>query len=147
TAFSPRCWATSNTRRTFLPVLGSVLVVSIAFRIAGSSPSNSTSTTAPMTWISLPLDLPVEGAMMFSLSLDRGSAGDDFDQLLGDLRLAGTVHLNGEGLDKVARIARGIVHRRHLGGKEAGLVLEQRGEELHRDVLRQQRLQDGVLVR
>ena len=56
TAFSPRCWATSNTRRNFLPVRASVLVVSSAFRIAGSSPSNSTSTTAPMIWIRRPLD-------------------------------------------------------------------------------------------
>ena len=63
------------------------------------------------------------------------------------LRLAGTVHLDGEGLDHVARIAGGIVHRRHLGGEEAGLVLQQRGQQLHRDVLRQQRLQDGVFVR
>ena len=44
TVFSPRCWATSSTRR--VPLLS----VSRAFRMAGSSPSNSTSTTAPMTW-------------------------------------------------------------------------------------------------
>ena len=44
TVFSPRCWATSSTRR--LPWF----VVSSALRIAGSSPSNCTSTTAPVTW-------------------------------------------------------------------------------------------------
>jgi hypothetical protein len=44
TVFSPRCCATSSTRR--LPWLS----VSSAFRIAGRSPSNCTSTTAPMTW-------------------------------------------------------------------------------------------------
>jgi hypothetical protein len=58
TAFSPRCWATSNTRRTSLPVLASTFLVSSAFRIAGSSPfSKETSTTAPITWRSLPLAL------------------------------------------------------------------------------------------
>ena len=55
TMFSPRCWATSSTRRTGSPVFWSVLVVSRAFRIAGRGPSNSTSTTAPMTWAMRPL--------------------------------------------------------------------------------------------
>ena len=63
------------------------------------------------------------------------------------LRLAGTVHLDGEGVDQVACVARGVVHRGHLGGVEAGLVLEQRGKDLHRDVLRQQLGQDRHFVR
>ena len=49
TTFSPRCWATSRTRRKGSPVFWSVLVHSSAFRIAGRAPVNSTSTTAPMT--------------------------------------------------------------------------------------------------
>src|SRR6185312_2995602 len=159
TAFSPRCWATSNTRRTGLPVLASVLVVSSAFRMAGSSPSNSTSTTAPMTWLRRPLEVVLLMAFSFSsvwavrLSpharkfLNGGGAGDDFDQFRRDLGLTGAVHLDGEGVDQVARIARGIVHRRHLGGEEAGLVLEHRRQQLHRNVLGQQGLQDRVLVR
>src|SRR5579863_536347 len=106
TAFSPRCWATSNTRRNFLPVRASMLVVSSALRIAGSSPSNSTSTTAPMIWIRRPLDW----LMACLFLLDGGGAGDDFNQLLGDLRLAGAVHLDGKGVDKIACIAGGIVH-------------------------------------
>ncbi|SIT57496.1 hypothetical protein BQ8794_40095 [Mesorhizobium prunaredense] len=48
TVFSPRCWATSSTRR--LPTL----TVSSAFRIAGRCSPNCTSTTAPMTWRTLP---------------------------------------------------------------------------------------------
>ncbi|CDX23150.1 conserved hypothetical protein [Mesorhizobium plurifarium] len=48
TVFSPRCWATSSTRR--LPTLS----VSSAFRMAGRWSSNCTSTTAPMTWRTLP---------------------------------------------------------------------------------------------
>src|SRR5476651_1823292 len=127
TAFSPRCCATSNTRRTCRPVLASMFLVSSAFRMAGSWPSgNSTSTTAPMTWLRRPFAL-----LMVSTFLNSCGAGDDFNQLLGDLRLAGTVHLDGEGLDHVARVAGGVVHRRHLGGEEAGLVLQQRGQQLH----------------
>ena len=53
TTFSPRCWATSSTRR--LPPLS----VSSAERIGGSSPSNATSTTAPMTWLTRPVRLLV----------------------------------------------------------------------------------------
>ncbi len=53
TTFSPRCWATSSTRR--LPPLS----VSSADRIGGSSPSNATSTTAPMTWLTRPVRLLV----------------------------------------------------------------------------------------
>src|ERR1700761_7910690 len=143
TAFSPRCCATSNTRRTFLPVRGSVLVVSSAFKIAGRAPSNSTSTTAPMIWIRRPLDL----LMACLFLLDGGGAGDDFNQLLGDLRLTGTVHLNGEGFDHVARVACGIVHRRHLRRIETGLIVQHGGEQLHRDILGQQRFQNGVFIR
>ena len=48
TVDSPRCCATSSTRR--LPWFS----VSSALRIAGSWPSNCTSTTAPMTWVMCP---------------------------------------------------------------------------------------------
>ena len=46
---SPRCCATSSTRR--LPLL----VVSSALRISGRCPSNCTSTTAPMTCVMRPV--------------------------------------------------------------------------------------------
>ena len=48
TVRSPKCWATSRTRR--LPSLS----VSSAFRISGKTPSNWTSTTAPITCAILP---------------------------------------------------------------------------------------------
>ena len=51
TTFSPRCWATSRTRR--LPPLS----VTSAVRIGGRSPSNATSTTAPITWLMRPTRL------------------------------------------------------------------------------------------
>src|SRR6185437_12079349 len=151
TVFSPRCWATSNTRRTGWPVLGSILVVSSALRIAGSSPSNWTSTTAPITWVRRPLALA--GApcadMTASLvnSLERRCAGNDLDKFGRYLRLARAVHLDGEGIDQVARIARGVVHRGHLRGEESGLILQQRHQKLDADVLRQELFEDRALVR
>src|SRR4051812_20784577 len=113
TVFSPRCWATSSTRRKGWPVRWSTLVVSSALRIAGRWPSNSTSTTAPMICDRRPVATPwtARGAddfavggfgaalraagflaaavvAMGSSGLERFGAGDDLDQLLGDLRLA-----------------------------------------------------------
>jgi hypothetical protein len=90
---SPRCWATSSTRR--LPLL----VVSSAFRIAGSAPSNCTSTTAPMTWVTLPALAGMEAFGAFAIvcltpgSSERLGARNDFDEFLGDLRLTLTVVL------------------------------------------------------
>ncbi len=54
--------------------------------------------------------------------------------------------MNGERLDEIARVARGVVHRGHLGGEETGLVLQQRRQQLHGDILRQQRGKDFALV-
>ena len=56
TLLPPKCWATSRTRRWSVPS------TSRALRIGGSSPSNWTSTTAPMTWEILPFATLVENA-------------------------------------------------------------------------------------
>jgi hypothetical protein len=40
---------------------GSPFLVSSALRIAGSCPSNCTSTTAPMTWVMCPTGLAMDG--------------------------------------------------------------------------------------
>src|SRR5580704_11416474 len=158
TVFSPRCWATSSTSRTASPLRWSWLVVSSADRMAGRWPSNSTSTTAPITWVMRPVATPcgsVSAGLVASIvamcglgsRLKRLGAGDDLDQLLGDLRLAGSVHDQGQAGDHVAGVAGGVVHSRHLGGVEAGVILEHGGEQLHADVARQQGGEDGFLVR
>src|SRR3954453_22833270 len=126
TVDSPRCCATSSTRR--LPPF----LVSIAFRMAGRCPSNCTSTTAPMTWVMRPVWLA--GVAMSSLlririlnnrqsdracrRLHRLGAGDDFDQLLGDHGLTGSVVDQGLLADHVAGVAGGVVHRAHLRAVE-----------------------------
>src|SRR5271168_2810709 len=157
TVFSPRCWATSRTRRNGAPVFWSVLVVSSALRMAGRWPSNSTSTTAPMIWTTRPVATPggslVSGAVSVMVMsglcfrLEGLGAGDDFDQLLGDLRLAGTVHDELVSGDHLAGVAGGVVHRRHLRGEEAGLVFQHGREDLGGQVARQQGGEDGLLVR
>ena len=65
----------------------------------------------------------------------------------GDRRLALAVVLDRQAVDHVAGVARRIVHRGHLRAVEAGLVLEQRAIDLHRDVARQEVGEDLLLVR
>src|SRR6266550_3247838 len=152
TVDSPRCCATSSTRR--LPPF----CVSSAFRMAGRCPSNCTSTTAPMTCVIRPLWL-AGVAMNLSPSnsksqaivdmrlSERLGAGDDFNQLLGDHRLTGSIIDEGLLADHVAGIAGGVVHRAHLRAVERRVVFQQRAEDLHREIARQKTGQDFVLLR
>mmetsp|Transcript_29261 Transcript_29261/g.93797 ORF Transcript_29261/g.93797 Transcript_29261/m.93797 type:complete len:206 (-) Transcript_29261:160-777(-) len=70
TVFSPRCCATSSTRR------GSSLATftSRALRMGGSSPSNCTSTTAPMTCVTLPVAPSTTGAAWNERAADGAAA-------------------------------------------------------------------------
>ena len=74
-------------------------------------------------------------------------AGDDLDQFLGDHRLAGAVV--GERLlaDHLAGVAGGVVHRRHLRAVERRRVLDERAENLHREIARQELFEDILFVR
>src|SRR5437879_355829 len=151
TVDSPRCWATSSTRR--LPLL----VVSSAFRIAGRWPSNCTSTTAPMTWVIFPVALAILVLVTLQIKfaalleqrprLECFSARDDLDQFLGDHRLARAIVDQRLLADHVAGIARRVVHRAHLGAVERRVVLQQRAEDLHREIGRQQLGENLVFLR
>src|SRR5262245_41940997 len=102
TVFSPRCCATSSTSR--LPLLS----VSSAFRMAGRWPSNWTSTTAPITWVTRPTCDPfpfVIVILVLARRLHRLGARNDLDQFLGDLRLALTVVAQRQPVDHVAGVA------------------------------------------
>ena len=79
--------------------------------------------------------------------LERFGARNDFDEFLGDLRLALAVVLDRQLVDHVAGIARGIVHGAHPRALFGGRVFEQRPEDLHRDVARQEIGEDLALVR
>src|SRR5580658_4399409 len=150
TVDSPRCCATSSTRR--LPPF----LVSRELRIAGSWPSNCTSTTAPMTWVMRPVWLAGVAMKILSFEFylkrpsplsDRLGAGDDFNQLLGDHRLTGPVVDQGLLADHVAGIAGGVVHRAHLRAVERGVVFQQRAKNLHRQIAWQQAAQNLIFFR
>src|SRR6202167_1760124 len=145
TVDSPRCWATSSTRR--LPWF----LVSSALRIAGRWSSNFTSTTAPMTWVMRPTLLAIMSSSQIGSQrqclLQSFGAGDDLDQFLGDHRLAGAVVGERRLADQPARVTGGVVHRRHLRAVERRRVLDERAENLHREIARQKLFQDILFVR
>src|SRR3954465_8068497 len=78
---------------------------------------------------------------------DRLGAGDDLDQLLGDLGLTGSVIDLGLLADHFAGVAGRVVHRAHLSAVERGVVFQQRAENLDRDIARQQSGEKLVLFR
>src|SRR5579863_699624 len=146
TVDSPRCWATSSTRR--LPPL----LVSSELRIAGSWPSNCTSTTAPMTWVTRPTWLAAVAIdcllqSEFRSRSDCFRTGDDFDEFLGDHGLARAVVDQRLLADHVAGVARGVVHRAHLRAVERSVVFQKRAEDLNREVARQEPRQNLVFFR
>jgi hypothetical protein len=67
-------------------------------------------------------------------------------EAIGDHRLTGAVVAKRLLADHLPGIAGGIVHRAHLRAVERGVVLEQRPENLHRNVARQDVGEDLLLV-
>src|SRR5574341_1119051 len=118
TVFSPRCCATSSTSR--LPWFWACS----AFRMAGRSPSNWTSTTAPRTWVILPTRFFAMGSFLQTdarrAPLQGLGAGDDLDQFLGDVGLPRPVVVDGQAVDHVAGVAGRAIHRRHARALLAG---------------------------
>src|ERR1700760_859793 len=109
-----------------------------------------------MTWVTRPtwlaavamklsFEIPYLNDRRLVRASERLGAGDDLDQLLGDLGLTGSVVDLGLLADHFARVAGGIVHRAHLGAVERRVVFQKRPEHLHRDVARQQAGKDFVL--
>ena len=69
-------------------------------------------------------------------------AGDDFHDLLRDLRLALAVHLQGEVLDEVGGVLGRVAHRRHAGAVLGRGRLEQRAVDRDLDVGGDEPLED-----
>src|SRR5438067_2943854 len=141
--FSPRCWATSMVRLSGLSeMLGFDSVKAV--KISGSEPAgNSTSTTGPITWVTLPtFDISfIATAAIYGSLFHRLGAGDDLHQLLGDRRLAGAVVLERKSPDHLVGVLRGGVDRRHPCTMLRGLGLEQGAPDRHRQLPRNQRLE------
>src|SRR4051812_20340234 len=79
--------------------------------------------------------------------LERLGAGDDLDQLLGDNSLASAVVVHRQAVDHFAGITRRVVHRGHPRTLFAGHILQQRGIDLHCEIVRQQLGQDFLFAR
>src|SRR5690606_5113759 len=99
-------------------------------------PSNSMSTTGPMTWTTFPTFVATASATDMCLFPHRFrpladlGARNDLDDLARDRGLPDLVHLEGQRFHHLARVARRRIHRRHLRGKERGIRLEQRSQHL-----------------
>src|SRR5688572_15128136 len=118
TLLPPRCWATSaRTERFSSPRVKSIVM---AWRISGSpSGGNSTSTTGPATFTIRPTLL----ASLISVSIlgfenpspaglgQRLGTAHDLGDRCGDLRLTGTVRLDGQDPDQVLGVVRRRLHR------------------------------------
>ena len=86
-------------------------------------------------------------SLLGSYSLKGFGTGDDLDQLLGNLCLAGPVVFQVQGLDQVLSVACRVVHRGHPACLFAGGAFQHRRQDLRIDVARQQRLEDRPLAR
>src|SRR3954464_7499423 len=162
TRSSPRCCCTSQTMTSSsapaltpsssISLLASGRAMVIALLISGSSSGNTASITTPVISSMRPTFLPSlwrssffssVAAIGFSLA-QRLGAGDDFHDLLGDLGLAGTVHLEGQVVDELAGVLGRVAHGGHAravlgsGGLQQGAVdrdLDVVGDESLEDLL------------
>src|SRR5262245_33321871 len=140
TVFSPKCWATSSTKR--LPRFS----VSSELRISGRCPSKCTSTTAPVTWRICPTLLLAIALLHPLLSSKRLGAGDDLDQFLGDIGLPLSVVAQRQLVDHFTGIAGGAIHGTHASALLGGRILQKSAEDLAGDIARQQLTQDLVFA-
>src|SRR5665213_265385 len=94
----------------------------------GSLPrSNSTSTTGPMIWTTLPVFIHSSVAGL----LQGFRAAHQFGDFLGDDGLTDAVGIKSEAADQVFAVAAGVVHGGHAGREFAGLAFEKGFPYLH----------------
>src|SRR5438874_3924034 len=147
TTLSPMAPSTSSTT-----VRPSLIFTRRASNSSGWSPGgNSTSTTAPMTWLTLPsrvlLFVAAIDSPFLPLSGAHGlGAAHDFHQLGGDAGLADLVRVKRQRVDQVAGGVGRVLHGDHLGRVLAGLVLQHGLEDLRLHVAGKQAVQDGLGV-
>ena len=79
--------------------------------------------------------------------LERFSARDDFNEFGSDRGLTAAVIFDGQLVDELAGVARGIVHGGHRCALFARRIFKERAEELDRKVARQQFGEDFLFVR
>src|SRR6266851_94105 len=157
TVLSPMAPSTSST--TTRP---SCVLTSSASKSSGCSPAgNSTSTTAPMTWLTWPSLLFFVSAFgarfVFAICLisfllpsarspHRFGAANDLHQLCRDAGLAHLVRVERQRVDQVAGGVGRVLHRDHLGRVLARLVLQHGLEDLRLNVARKQAVEHRLRV-
>ena len=143
TVLSPRCCATSSTRR--LPVF------SVLQRVQNrrQSPRTERPRRRPVTWVTSPTALfaMLSAPLQWFVALKRLSARDDFDKLLRDHRLTRPVIVQRQACRSFRRRCGRIVHRASSGAMLGRGVFKQRLNNLHASIARQQLGQDAFLVR
>src|SRR5215470_15260873 len=142
TMLSPRCWATSRVN-VFFSCSSSTSTCSALNSWGTDSRGNSTSTTGPITRTTRPVAFLVAAVMSLITSCGCGEcvgAADDLADLLGDLGLAGLVHLAGEASDQLVGVVGRRLHGAPAGGRLRGRGFQQRREQSRVDVPGQQRL-------
>src|SRR5487761_695958 len=147
--------APSTSRVTTRP---SCVLTSSASNSSGCSPGgNSTSTTAPMTWLTWPslvFFVTAFGAcLVFAISTPPSArrphglgAANDLHELCRDTGLADLVRIQRQRVDQVAGGVGSVLHRDHLGRVLAGLVLQHGLEDLRLHIAGQQAVQHGLGV-
>src|SRR5487761_117378 len=153
TVLSPIAPSTSST--TTRP---SCVLTSSASNSSGCSPGgNSTSTTAPMTWLTWPslvFFVTAFGAfLVFAISTPPSArrphglgAANDLHELCRVTGLADLVRIQRQRVDQVASGVGSVLHRDHLGRVLAGLVLQHGLEDLRLHIAGQQAVQHGLGV-
>src|ERR1043166_3944671 len=111
----PMCCCTSATTRTGAPVSDRPTISSALYNSGRCSASNSTSSTGPMIWATLPTFLMAVAVMgresRVDLALQRSGAADDFGDFLRDRRLARPVVGPPQHGEHVAGVVGRILHR------------------------------------
>src|SRR5215467_5375081 len=152
TVLSPVSCCTSRTIRR----PSWVFTISASMRVGSLPGGNSTSTTAPMTWLILPVTpsaAPIPTACsvacaICSLLLALGlRPADDVHELCCDRGLTHLVGGHRERLDQVARRVRCVLHGDHSRGVLAGLVLQHGRIDQGFDISGQERVENRLRPR
>src|SRR6202163_3488300 len=147
--------APSTSSTTVRP---SCVFTSSASNSSGCSPAgNSTSTTAPMTWLTWPSLVFFASAfgacLVFAIFSPLSArcphglgAANNLHELCRDAGLAHLVRVQRERVDQVAGGVGRVLHRDHLGRVLARLVLQHRLEDLRLHVTGQQSVEHRLRV-
>src|ERR1700722_15640985 len=152
---SPMCCCASQMMSMGSGTLKPSLVTRMAVWTRGMWPSgNSQSTAGPDTWTTLPNTTSTLVVAIRFLFYSEAQAmgprhcllGDcgatyHFDDFFGDAGLAHAIHIQSQGIDDVAGVGGGRVHRGHARGVLGRSGFEQCAVDFHLDVSGQQRFE------